>query len=62
MYYRKLINEILLAQMSALGAETIARAGLSERLLQECLSLMGSRLYCTRCTFCEGCENSADSW
>jgi hypothetical protein len=62
MYHRKLLNEILLEQLVGLGRGRIVGAGVGERLLAGCLELMGNRLYCTRCSFCENCENSGEPW
>ena len=57
--YRLLLTETVLAQLKELGGEWMLRAGVDERLLKECLGLMGQRFYCTRCRNCEGCENTA---
>ena len=51
-HFRNLVQNILLKQIMAMGPETIKKAEMTDRLLQECLNLMNSRVYCTRCNYC----------
>jgi hypothetical protein len=55
MFFRKIVNDVLLDQVLELGAEVVEKAGMTDKLLQECLRMMGVRMYCTRCSACEGC-------
>ena len=59
--YRKILSETVIVQLITIGARGIKEAGRTEELLRGCLSIMGNRYYCTRCHFCEVCDNSSES-